>query len=72
MSWPQALRVLMLCKSVSTWILLVYLKLALYMSSGLATVFLYKCSSIGVRTVSYVAAGQMRAFLTTKKKEYYW
>ena len=49
MSWPQALRVLMLCKSVSTWILLVYLKLALYMSSGLVAVFLYNCSSLRVR-----------------------
>ena len=50
MSWPQALRVFMLCKRFSTWILLVYLKLSLYMSSGPVTVFLYKSSSIRVRT----------------------
>ena len=50
MPWPQAIRVVMLCKSFSTWILLVYLKLKLYMSSDLVTVFLYNCSNIGVRT----------------------
>ena len=46
MSLPQAWRVLMLCKSFSTCILLVYLKLTLYMSSGLVTLF--SCTIAGV------------------------
>ena len=50
MSWSQALRVLMLCKSFSTWILLVYLNLKLYISSDLVSVFLYNSSNIGERT----------------------
>ena len=48
MPWPQTLPVVMLCKSFSTWILLVHLKLKLKMSSDLVTISLYNCSNIGV------------------------
>jgi len=43
-----ALCVLMLCKSFSTFLLVVSLKLKLYVSSDLVTVFLYNCLDAGV------------------------
>ena len=48
MPWPQALRVVMLGKSFSTWTLLVYLKSKLYMS-------MRSCYSFSVQLLEYIA-----------------